>query len=780
MKMLLRVLAALTSLMLFARLSFAQTYTLNAASNGTTVNTCGGTFYDSGGSGGNYGNNESYTMTFCSNSANCVQLNFTSFRTQGGNDILYLYDGPNTSSPLIGNFSGTTSPGTVISSTGCITVRFVSNGSNTRGGWAATVSCVACGTATNMSNTTVTTCSRQFYDSGGSAGAYGNNQTFVTTFTSANSTCIRVTFLSFNTQANRDTLTIFDGPTTASTRIGVFSGTTIPPSMLSTTGSLTFRFKSDASTTRAGWSAIVECEKCPSAPAASATYTQPTTGMSGSYAGAIMNNTCSGTFSDDGGSGSNYALNVNDIYRTFCPDQPGTALRVQFWSYSTEGGYDYLSILNGATQTSPEFGGVGGSTWSGTASTYQACLAAGLGPYTSTDQSGCLTFRFYSDNTITYPGWVATFDCVPYAAGPNNTDNNDCARSTGVCSNQNITDASTGPGLSSDITSGCIPTENYTNWYTIKIAAGGTLGFNLVPNSTADDYDFALFGPLNDCGGITAGPVRCSYGANTAAFPNTGMNSTTNTATNTNVCGVNNSGADDTEGGCGNGWVNSLNVNTGETYMLLVSKWTPGGSGFNLAWNLTNGASLDCSVTPLPIELLSFSAKAAKGEVKLAWITAAEINNDYFTIERSRDGENFESIIVVDGAGNSTQQLLYQSIDGEPLNGISYYRLKQTDYDGKFSYSDVVPVRFDAKQELFYLQPNPARDRVEVVFTASEDGRNHIRVTNYNGQIVYDRETDVHAGVNRHPVDIGSLPSGIYFVTLENEVEILQMRLVKD
>lgn len=778
--MLLRVLAALTSLMLFARLSFAQTYTLNAASNGTTVNTCGGTFYDSGGSGGNYGNNESYTMTFCSNSANCVQLNFTSFRTQGGNDILYLYDGPNTSAPLIGNFSGTTSPGTVVSSTGCITVRFVSNGSNTRGGWAATVSCVACGTATNMSNTTVTTCSRQFYDSGGSAGAYGNNQTFVTTFTSANSTCIRVTFLSFNTQANRDSLTVFDGPTTASTRIGVFSGTTIPPSMLSTTGSLTFRFKSDASTTRAGWSAIIECEKCPSAPAASATYTQPTTGMSGSYAGAIMNNTCSGTFSDDGGSGSNYALNVNDIYRTFCPDQPGTALRVQFWSYSTEGGYDYLSILNGATQTSPEFGGVGGSTWSGTASTYQACLAAGLGPYTSTDQSGCLTFRFYSDNTITYPGWVATFDCVPYAAGPNNTDNNDCARSTGVCSNQNITDASTGPGLSSDITSGCIPTENYTNWYTIKIAAGGTLGFNLVPNSTADDYDFALFGPLNDCGGITAGPVRCSYGANTAAYPNTGMNSATNTSTNTNVCGVNNSGADDTEDGCGNGWVNSLNVNTGETYMLLVSKWTPGGSGFNLAWSLTNGASLDCSVTPLPIELLSFSAKAAKGEVKLAWITATEINNDYFTIERSRDGENFESIITVDGAGNSTQQLLYQSIDGEPLNGISYYRLKQTDYDGKFSYSDVVPVRFDAKQELFYLQPNPARDRVEVVFTASEDGRNHIRVTNYNGQIVYDRETDVHAGVNRHPVDIGSLPSGIYFVTLENEVEILQMRLVKD
>lgn len=777
--MLLRVLAALTSLLLFARLSFAQTYTLNAASNGTTVNTCGGTFFDSGGSGGNYGNNENLTMTFCSNAASCVQMNFTSFRTQGGNDILYLYDGPSPASPLIGNYSGTTGPGTVVATAGCITVRFVSNGNNTRAGWSATISCVACAGTTNMSNTAVSTCARQFFDSGGGAGNYSNNETFVTTFTSANSTCIRVTFLSFNTQAGKDTLTVFDGPNTSSTRIGVYSGTTLPPSFLSTTGSITFRFRSDGNVNRAGWSAIVQCEKCPTHPAASANYTHPTTGISGSYAGAIMNNNCSGTYTDNGGISGSYAVNVNDIYRTFCPDQPGTALRVQFWSFSTEGTYDYLSILNGATQTSPEFGGAGASTWSGTTSSYQACLGAGLGPYTSTDQSGCLTFRFFSDNTVTYPGWVATFDCVPYPAGPNNTDNNDCSRSTSVCSNQSITDASTGPGLTSDIISGCIPTENYTNWYTIKIAAGGTLGFTLAPNVSADDYDFALFGPLNNCSGVASGPVRCSYGANTASFPNAGMNSALNASTNTNACGTNNSGSDNSEDGCGNGWVNNLDVNTGETYMLLVSKWTPGGSGFNLAWNLTNGASLDCSVTPLPIELLSFSAKAAKGEVKLAWVTAAEINNDYFSVERSRDGEHFDPIIIVDGAGNSTQQLLYQTFDGEPFDGISYYRLKQTDYDGKFTYSDIVPARFDTKQELFYLQPNPSRDRVEVVFTSSTEGRNHIRVTNYSGQTVYDRDTEVHEGVNRHPIDLSALSSGIYFVTLENDVEILQTRLVK-
>lgn len=772
-------------LFVFALRADAQTYLLNAASNNTTVSTCGGTFYDSGGSGGNYANNENYTISFCSNASTCIVATFTAFRTQGGNDILTVYDGPNNTYPVLGTFSGSTLPPALTSSSGCLTFKFVSNGSNTRSGWAVTLSCVSCSGNYNMTNgLTVNTCSGLFFDSGGSGGTYSNNQTLVETFCSNSGNCLMFVFTSFNTQSGRDTLTIFDGASTAATRIGVYSGTTLPPTIISTTGCLTFRFKSDGSTTRAGWSAIISCVPCPTAPAGVATYTAPTTGMLGTYVGSNMVNTCSGTFTDDGGTGGNYSNNVNGIYRTFCPDQPGTALRMQFWSFYTDNTTsfgipnDYLEILNGATQNSPQFNG--GSAWfGGPVNTYQACMSVGLGPYISTDQSGCITVRFNSNSSTNRAGWVATFDCVPYAAGPNGTDNSDCVNSTGVCSNQAITDASTGPGLSSDLSGACVPTENYTNWYTIKIQSGGKLGFTIAPNTTADDYDFALFGPNPSCGSLGS-PIRCSYASNWSTFPNTGMNSASNLSTNTNACGVNNSGSDNTEDACGNGWTNELAVTTGETYQLVVSKWTPGGSGFSLNWLLTSGASLDCSVTPLPIELLSFSAKPDNSMVKLSWTTATETNNDYFTIERSKNGIDFQAIGMVDGAGNSTQTKVYSTIDGEPSKGLSYYRLKQTDYDGKFSYSEIVPVRFESKSSIFIVQPNPAKDNMDVVFSTETEGTAVVQIFNSQGQVVLSKKVDLHEGVNRLPISLDSFIKGVYFVTLENGLEVQKTRLVKE
>ncbi len=84
---------------------FSQTYLLNSASNGTTINTCSGIFYDSGGQGGFYSSNENYTLTFCSNNSRPIRFDFTFFDSRPS-DVLYVYDGPNTGSPLIGQFSG--------------------------------------------------------------------------------------------------------------------------------------------------------------------------------------------------------------------------------------------------------------------------------------------------------------------------------------------------------------------------------------------------------------------------------------------------------------------------------------------------------------------------------------------------------------------------------------------------------------------------------------------------------------------------------------------------
>lgn len=123
---------------------FSQTYLISNY-NGQTVNTCSGTFYDSGGSAGPYSNNENYTVTFCSGTSDHLKFDFTALNI-GTGDVLYIYDGPNTGSPLIGTYPGiiVLTPFTLYTSGTCLTFNFVSDGSFTRPGWAATITCDPC------------------------------------------------------------------------------------------------------------------------------------------------------------------------------------------------------------------------------------------------------------------------------------------------------------------------------------------------------------------------------------------------------------------------------------------------------------------------------------------------------------------------------------------------------------------------------------------------------------------------------------------------------------
>jgi hypothetical protein len=165
---------------------------------------------------------------------------------------------------------------------------------------------------------------------------------------------------------------------------------------------------------------------------------------------------------------------------------------------------------------------------------------------------------------------------------------------------------------------------------------------------------------------------------------------------------------------------NNCNLNDGVlaaglTYCVRCSTCTPNTSGF------TNGAiqntPTSCTAinTLLPITLVSFEAfvqqQEGSGEpyVALRWTTAREIDNDFFTIERSADGENFTEIQRIPGAGNSDAVISYGTTDNAPLHGISYYRLKQTDFDGTFTYSKIVSVQVNltlASRLSVYPNPN--------------------------------------------------------------------------
>ncbi|UTW63526.1 T9SS type A sorting domain-containing protein [bacterium SCSIO 12741] len=116
------------------------------------------------------------------------------------------------------------------------------------------------------------------------------------------------------------------------------------------------------------------------------------------------------------------------------------------------------------------------------------------------------------------------------------------------------------------------------------------------------------------------------------------------------------------------------------------------------------------SENPLPVELVSFEAIPNKEDnvVDLVWITASEVNNDYFTVERTQDLDWFETVVEVAGAGTTNERQEYHEVDPKPLEGISYYRLKQTDFDGKETKFDLRKVAFNPEIDIdIQLYPNP-------------------------------------------------------------------------
>ena len=119
----------------------------------------------------------------------------------------------------------------------------------------------------------------------------------------------------------------------------------------------------------------------------------------------------------------------------------------------------------------------------------------------------------------------------------------------------------------------------------------------------------------------------------------------------------------------------------------------------------TFGVGIDGST--LPIELSSFKAIQSGDNVKIKWTTQSETNNDYFTLEKSIDGETWDIIFTCDGAGTSTKINNYSFIDEDPYSGVNFYRLKQTDLDGKYSYSSIENVCIKNDSLLFSVFPNP-------------------------------------------------------------------------
>lgn len=214
-----------------------------------------------------------------------------------------------------------------------------------------------------------------------------------------------------------------------------------------------------------------------------------------------------------------------------------------------------------------------------------------------------------------------------------------------------------------------------------------------------------------------------------------------------------------------------------------------GDGPWSLAATATNGSTcivpasiqdvIECNKNV--VEWLSFEGEVMENGNSLTWTTASEIDNEYFAIERSRDGENFEVIGVEEGAENSIMARSYQFMDRTAPSGRSYYRVTQHDFDGKNTSTKVISlVRGERNFTLDEIMPIPAINYVELNFTATNTQNIDMVLYDLTGRQVLRSILDAQEGENHFAIDIAGFTPGIYLLSLNDGSKTIMTKLIKD
>ena len=239
-------------------------------------------------------------------------------------------------------------------------------------------------------------------------------------------------------------------------------------------------------------------------------------------------------------------------------------------------------------------------------------------------------------------------------------------------------------------------------------------------------------------------------------------------------------------GSCGSQSLTLLAIaDPGASYENIVNAGGQGESKVRTTnggptWASEPAPSPGVSNTPLPVTLLFFDATASQNQVNLSWSTASEVNNDYFTIERSQNAVDFSPVLRIKGAGNSTQHLSYAAIDPGPLPGRSYYRLRQTDFDGTTEIFQMVPVTANVSLThdlVLYPQPATLDSPVKVRFSCTIETEMELVITSVKGKMINEWVTRTHEGMNEIQIPYMDLP-GVYIITLNSPEFFYRRQLV--
>lgn len=180
---------------------------------------------------------------------------------------------------------------------------------------------------------------------------------------------------------------------------------------------------------------------------------------------------------------------------------------------------------------------------------------------------------------------------------------------------------------------------------------------------------------------------------------------------------------------------------------------------------------------PLPIELLTFAGTYKGNHILLQWKTATELNNDFFTLEKSRDGNTWREITNVPGGGTTQLPATYSHQDPEPWNGVQYYRLSQTDFDGSVTHFPLIAVNVERFQEstTITMHPNPTEDEVNIDISTPLKGPFTIQLIGPYGDVLYTRNTHEYNAT----LSLRNLSAGVYIVMIATEREVYRSKIIR-
>ncbi|MFT4661515.1 MAG: hypothetical protein ACI8XB_001792 [Patiriisocius sp.] len=182
---------------------------------------------------------------------------------------------------------------------------------------------------------------------------------------------------------------------------------------------------------------------------------------------------------------------------------------------------------------------------------------------------------------------------------------------------------------------------------------------------------------------------------------------------------------------------------------------------------------IDLSHHPIPIELINFNAHVLDNRtIKLEWQTQIEINIDYFAIELSLNGYDWQEISRINGAGDSWSLLSYSATDDKPFSGISYYRLKQTDFDGEYEYSQIRSINLKRLEDSFIeIYPNPVINQLTIIGNDTE--LKEITIYTILGQDVTLLTRKIVKNDSKLILDLSNLNSGNYLLKTKTTLNLV-------